>query len=93
MKYLRIKETEIPISPFKKVKINAIQWVVTSLFRGAERVELVCSCVFLNEDIPVISEPYSYVLYVPKEVLDIWLDDSVIDDFIISESNGVFEKE
>lgn len=93
MRYFKIKETEIPITPFKKVKVNAVQWIVTNLSRGAEIAELVCSCLYIDGNDLITSDPYSYVLYIPKETLDIWMEDSVIDDFIITESNGLFEKE
>jgi len=35
---------------------------------------------------------YSYTLFIPKSVLEVWLDDSVIDQFIIDNSNGLFVK-
>lgn len=91
MYYFRIKQQTININPFQSVTINAIKWLIGTISRGSETVELNCTAFYLTEEIE--SNHYSWILTVPNSVLSSWLDDSVIDDFIILNSNGLFEKE
>lgn len=93
MDYFKILRTSVATSPFTQVDVNAIRWVVGSMPRGAEVADLNCTLIYVHDDGTIDDLLFSYVLYVPSSVLNTWLDDSVIDDYIIAESNGMFIKE
>lgn len=92
MKYFEITETDINVSPFEQVAVNAIRWVVGAIPRGTETAELNVSLMYIDASGEVFDMLYNYVLFIPKTILDQWLDDSVIDDFIIAESQGLFTR-
>lgn len=92
MRYFLIQPVTINTTPFVELSVNAIRWVVGSIPRGAETTELNVTLMNINSDNEITDMIYSYVLFIPKNILDVWLDDSVIDDFIISESKGLFTK-
>jgi hypothetical protein len=93
MQYFKIQETTVATSPFETARVNAIRWVVGNIPRNASVADLNCTLIYVHPDDTIDDMLYSYVLYLPKSVLDIWLDDGVIDDYIITESNGSFIKE
>lgn len=93
MNYFNIKETTVSTSPFTSITANAIRWVISSMPRGTQVAECNCVLIFVNLDGSIDDLLYCYNVMIPKTILDEWLDDSVIDDYIISESNGLFEKE
>lgn len=82
---------------------NAIFWAVMGIDRDGEQAELQGSLLNIyTREIPdengvlqtiefVSPVLENFQIMVPKEILDIWGPDSVIDDFIISVSN--FERE
>lgn len=92
MNYFNIIETAVSISPFEQITVNAIRWVIGSMPRATDTAEASCTLIFVNQDGTINDMLYSYNLFIPKSVLDIWLNDSVIDDYIIQQSNGVFQK-
>lgn len=78
--YFYIQPITINISPFETTEVNAIKWSVLNLKRNAETA--VCSCGFLNLTLDTTNSYYNWKISIPKSVLDQWLDDSVIDDYI-----------
>lgn len=92
MRYFNIQTITITTSPFSQSDVNAIRWVVDTLPRGTETAQLNVSLMFVNSQGEINDMIYNYVLYIPKNILDQWLDDVVIDDFIVAESNGLFVK-
>jgi hypothetical protein len=92
MSYFDINPVVVNTSPFEQVETNAIRWVVGAIPRSADTAELYCTLIFVNQDGSINDMLYSYTLFIPKSVLEVWLDDSVIDQFIIDNSNGLFVK-
>lgn len=93
MNYFNIKQAIVNVSPFETITANAIRWVISNMSRGTQVAEANCVLIYVNQDGSINDMLYCYNLTIPKSVLDVWLDDSVIDDYIISQSNGLFEKE
>lgn len=76
--YFYIQPITINVSPFETAEVNAIEWCVNHLYRGVESAA--CRCTLLNTQ--QASRYYSWAITIPQSVLDQWLDDSVIDDYI-----------
>jgi len=89
--YFYIQPITINISPFETATANAVRWVVSGLPRGTSTAE--CVCTFMDVTGEGISDLYFWNLSIPKDILDQWLDDSVIDDYIILTSNGIIVKD
>lgn len=92
MIYFKIQPVNLPLSPFETKTANAITWLVSNIVRDADAAELICTCLLIDTDGNPLERVYQYSIPVPKSVLSTWLDDSVIDDYIISQSNGTFVK-
>jgi hypothetical protein len=92
MNYFSINPVTVNISPFQEIETNAVRWVVGNIPRDADTAELSCTLIFVNTDGSINDMLYSYTLFLPKSILSTWLDDSVIDQFIIDNSNGLFVK-
>lgn len=90
MNYFNIQPITINTSPFKTSTANAVKWSVSNIERNANSAQ--CLCIFLNIDDNVENILYSWPIIIPKNILDQWLDDSIIDDYICSTSNGLIIK-
>ena len=89
--YFNIQPITINISPFETATANAVRWIVNSIPRGTSTAE--CVCTFININDTSFSDLYFWNLYLPEDILNQWLDDSVIDDYIVSSSNGLIVKD
>lgn len=92
MNFFRIQSTTINTNPFETKTTNAIRWQVDAIARGATSANLNVTLLFVDQQDQIV-EVYFYTLTIPEAVLNVWLDDSVIDDFIVDSSNGMFIKE
>jgi hypothetical protein len=91
MNYFPIKETTIFINPFEQITVNGIRWIIASMPRSAEITLANCTLIYVDEDGNIFDNLYFYNLPIPKNVLDVWLNDEVIDNYIIENSQGLFE--
>lgn len=82
MNYFNIQPITLNVSPFETKEINAIQWKVINLSRNAENAS--CICGFMDTTTDSVNPYYTWIISIPKSVLDLWLEDSVIDDYICS---------
>ena len=80
MNYFNIQPITLNVSPFETKEINAIQWIILNLPRNGDSAN--CQCGLLNTDDGILY--YTWMISIPKSVLDLWLEDSVIDDYICS---------
>jgi hypothetical protein len=80
MDYFNIQPITISLSPFETAEVNAIRWSITHLDRGATEALINCA-LFDDQGLP---GSYTWVIPVPKSILDQWLDDVVIDNYICS---------
>jgi hypothetical protein len=87
--YFNIEPITINVTPFQTATANAIKWRVASLERNAQSAR--CMCTLFNSA-NSIKPLYNWSITIPFSVLSQWLDDSVIDDFIVENSNGQFVK-
>ena len=92
MIYFKVQPVDLSISPFQTKTVNAIMWTVKGVVRDADVAELDCVCLLVDTDGNPLERVYEYSIPVPKTILSTWLDDSVIDNYIISQSNGTFVK-
>lgn len=92
MIYFKVQPAELSITPFETKTVNAIMWTVKGLVRDADVAELECVCLLIDEMDNPVERVYQYSIPVPKSILSTWLDDSVIDDYIVNQSNGTFVK-
>jgi hypothetical protein len=90
MNYFNIEPLTINVTPFETATANAITWKVNELPRGAQSAR--CMCSLVNTD-NMNRTLYGWSLKIPYSILSQWLDDSVIDDYIIDSSNGRFVKD
>lgn len=80
MNYFNIEPITLNVSPFETKTVNCISWKVANLERGADSA--FCFCSLLTA--PNTNPAYTWRISIPKSVLDLWLEDSVIDDYICS---------
>jgi len=92
MTYFNIEPTTINTTPFDEVMVNAIRWIVASIPRGIESTICDCTLMYVDSEGEITDNIYFYNLPIPKNVLDVWLEDEVIDNYIIEQSNGLFIK-
>jgi len=80
--YFEIQPITVNISPFDPpAEVNAIGWDIPYIERGATSAG--CGCYMLNTANPE-NVIYNWSVQIPGSVLNQWLDDSVIDDYICS---------
>jgi len=80
MNYFNIQPIEITIyTPFNYKTITSIKWTAISVPRGSESSTF--NCILVDTD---GSDVYNWQVEIPKNIIDQWLDDSVIDDYICS---------
>lgn len=78
MNYFQIQPIQIPINnPFDFKTIIAIKWVATNVPRGSMDSTFICILVDQNQ-----TEVYNWQIQIPSNIINTWLDDSVIDDYI-----------
>lgn len=86
--YLRIQPIQIPYFGGSKTA-NAISWSCSTLERGATSARLFCELVNIDDN--NLSDFYPTVhgfsMEVPNNILQNWLDDSIIDDFVLTYSS------
>lgn len=93
MKKTYLKIQPIQISNFGKQPktVNAITWNCSSLERNTSSAILFCELAFIDpqdaEEKDFYPTHHTFTMEVPKEVLDLWGDDSVIDDFVLTYSS------
>lgn len=80
MNYFNIEPITVNVSPFETKQAIAIQWTVLRLERNS--VSAICVCSLLKS--PQAPPIYTWHIDIPKSILDQWLDDSVIDNYICS---------
>lgn len=88
--YLKIQPIQIQNFGQPTKTANAITWTCPGLDRNATSARVFCELSYID---PAETEPkdfypvqHSFVMEIPKSILDIWLDDSVIDDFVLTYS-------
>ena len=102
MKKTYLKIQPVTISTLEKdIVVNGIFWRCPDLTRGANSAKLLCELVYIPEttgttgttgtthttiDMTFVPTLYSFVMDIPNSVLSIWLDDSVIDTFVLTYS-------
>jgi hypothetical protein len=87
--YFNIEPLTINVTPFETATADAIKWRVFELERSTQSAR--CMCQLINSSDPK-RNLYGGGLEIPYSILSTWLDDSVIDDFIIESSDGKFVK-
>jgi hypothetical protein len=92
MNNFKITQTTINKNPFESQEVNAVRWSVDSIARGATVANCNVALLKIDED-DAVQEVYFFTILIPENILNAWLDDSVIDDFICQSSNGLFVKE
>lgn len=80
MNYFNIQPITIYTTPFESIQVNAIEWNIKNLYRNGDFA--LCACRIMDNITGAGS--FSWNIEIPKSVLDQWLDDSVIDDYICS---------
>lgn len=90
MNYFNIQPITINTSPFETSTANAVKWLVSYLERSANTAQCTCKLLYIGTDEG--KELYTWTIDIPEDVLNQWLDDSVIDDYICSTSNGLLVK-
>jgi hypothetical protein len=85
--YLRIQPIEIPYFGGSKTA-NAIFWSCSNLERASNSARLFCELVYVDDNNPSDFTPtvYGFSMEVPDNILQTWLDDSIIDDFVLTYS-------
>lgn len=89
--YLKIKDLEVVNFGKPNQIANAITWNSSELERGATSATIFCKLVYIDPSETEVKNFYptihAFMLEVPSDVLNNWLDDSVIDDFILASSS------
>lgn len=81
MNYFEIQPIKITINnPFDYKTIKAIKWTAINVPRGSNEPS-VFNCILIDQD---DVEVYNWQMNVSKTVVDQWLDDYIIDDYICS---------
>lgn len=70
--------------------VNSIFWTCQYLERNATSANLLCELAYVPDGAPVDGEIYpsisTFLMQVPSSILETWLDDSVIDDYVLTYS-------
>lgn len=81
MNYFNIQPIEISINnPFDFKNIVAIKWAAINVPRGSTEPSTF-NCIMVDEN---QTDVYNWQIQVPTTVIETWLDDTVIDDYICS---------
>lgn len=91
MNYFNIQPITINTSPFETSTANAVSWNVSNVIRHTDSAPCVCTFLNIDNNDNIISL-YNWNIEIPENILNQWLDDSVIDDYICSTSNGLLVK-
>lgn len=81
MNYFNIQPIEISINnPFDFKIINAIKWNAINVPRGSSEPSTF-NCILVDEN---NIDVYCWQIQIPGNIVDTWLDDSIIDNYICS---------
>lgn len=79
--YFYIQPINISINtPFDYQNVRAISWIATQISRGGT-LPSIFKCDLLDYNLNSI---YTWDINIPQDIIDQWLDDSVIDNYICS---------
>lgn len=83
--YFNIQPITFSVSPFETKTANAIEWIIGPISRAESSTSCTCNFLYTDDNSPSnITQLYSWTIPIPGNILNQWLDDSVIDDYICS---------
>jgi len=81
MNYFNIQPIEISINnPFDFKNIIAIKWTAIDVSRGNNDPSTF-NCILVDEN---YIDVYNWQIRIPANIINTWLDDTIIDDYICS---------
>lgn len=79
MNYFEIQPVQLTINnPFDFKNIVAIKWAAINVPRGSSEPSTF-NCILVDDR---QTDVYNWQIQIPSNVIDTWLDDSIIDDYI-----------